>query len=95
MGRPIIADSTDANYPPKIFGFPLFISEYAPNEFASGKYAMLLGNMKYYYCIDSMALSIQRLEELYAETNQLGLIIRYSGDGKVVTENAFVRLVFK
>ena len=58
----------------------------------SGSYVMLLGDFKFYYIIDQTDFLIQRLEELYSETNQLGLIIRYSGTGGPITENAFSRI---
>ena len=37
-------------------------------------------------------LSLQRLTELYAETNQMGLITRWSTDAMPVLENAFARV---
>jgi HK97 family phage major capsid protein len=37
-------------------------------------------------------MQIQRLTELYAETNQTGFIIRHETDGAPVWEEAYVRL---
>lgn len=92
MGRPILENPIDATKPPSLLGFPLYVSEYAPTTMTSGNYVMALGNFQYYYIIDGMNVQVTRLVELYAETNQLGLIIRYTGDGNVVSENAFVRV---
>ena len=39
-----------------------------------------------------MNMQIQRLNELYAETNQVDLIGRLKADGASVLEEAFVRL---
>ncbi len=58
----------------------------------SGSYVAVLGDMRFYYVVDGSDFMIQRLEELYSETNQLGLIIRYSGTGGPITENAFTRI---
>ena len=42
--------------------------------------------------MDSLQSDIKRLDELYAETNQTGYIVRYEGDGAPVVGEAFVRL---
>jgi HK97 family phage major capsid protein len=42
--------------------------------------------------VDGLNLELQRLEELYAETNQVGIVGRYEGDGMPVLEEAFVRV---
>jgi hypothetical protein len=39
-----------------------------------------------------MVLTVQRLTELYAETNQVGLIGRMEADGMPVLEEAFARV---
>jgi len=41
---------------------------------------------------DAMGMQIQRLNELCAETNQVGFIGRLETDGAPVLEGAFVRL---
>ena len=52
----------------------------------------ILGDFSNYWIVDSMAFSLQRLVELYAETNQVGLIGRLESDGQPVLEEAFVRV---
>ena len=41
---------------------------------------------------DALYMQVQRLNELYAETNQVGFIGRLETDGAPVLEEAFVRL---
>lgn len=78
--------------PDRILEIPYTLSEYAPSTIASGKYVGVLGDFRYYWIVDALDLTIQRLVELYAETNQTGFIARYEGDGMPVLEEAFVRI---
>jgi HK97 family phage major capsid protein len=71
---------------------PVKISEYCPNTFSSGNYVGLLGDLKYYWYADSLAMQIQRLVELYALTNQTGFVGRAESDGMPVLEEAFIRV---
>lgn len=78
--------------PDTILGRPLMISEYAPNTFTTGLYVGIFGDFSNYWIADLLDLQIQRLVELYAETNQDGFIGRYEGDGMPVLEEAFARV---
>ncbi len=78
--------------PDRILELPYIFSEFAPNNFSSGKYVGILGDFTYYWIADALDMQIQRLVELYAETNQTGFIGRYEGDGMPVLEEAFVRV---
>lgn len=78
--------------PELILGVPFDVSEYAPNTFTTGLYVGMLADWSWYWILDDMMLSIQVLKEKYANTNQVGLIGRYSGDGMPVLEEAFVRV---
>lgn len=75
-----------------LLGFPLHTSEYAPNTFTNGLYVGILGDFKNYWIADGMSYSVQRLVELYARTNQIGLIGRMEADGMPVLGEAFVRV---
>lgn len=75
-----------------LMGKRLVISEYAPNTFTTGLYVAVLGDFSQYYIADSLSLTIQRLNELYAETNQIGYIGRAQVDGMPALSEAFVRL---
>jgi len=78
--------------PPTILDIPYLQSEFAPSTFTSGLYIALLGDLSFYWIVDSLQLDIQVLLELYAETNQIGYIGRYEGDGMPVLAEAFTRL---
>lgn len=78
--------------PDTLLGRPLMVSEYAPNTFTTGLYVGLFGDFSYYWIVDALGMQVQRLTELYAETNQDGFIARYEGDGMPVLSEAFARV---
>jgi HK97 family phage major capsid protein len=78
--------------PDRILEIPYVISDYCPNTFTNGLYAGMLGCFKYYWIVDALDMQIQRLVELYAETNQTGFIGRQEVDGMPVLAEAFTRL---
>ncbi|MFD9064191.1 phage major capsid protein [Kitasatospora purpeofusca] len=81
-----------ADRPDTILELPYLTSEFAPATFTSGQYVGLLGDLSYYWIADALQLEIQRLVELYAETNQIAFIGRMESDGMPVLAEAFVRL---
>ena len=91
-GQYLWRESVRVGEPDRILGLPVFMSEFAPNTFTTGQYVGILGDFSNYWIADSMALEMQRLIELYAETNQVGLIGRLESDGMPVLEEAFVRV---
>ncbi len=86
------AESVRVGEPDMLLGLPAFDSEFAPNTFTTGLYVGLLGDFNHYWVADAMDLEIQRLEELYAATNQVGFIARFKTDAAPVLEEAFVRV---
>ena len=78
--------------PDRILDIPYLVSENAPNTFTTAKYVAILGDMSFYWIAESLGLEVQRLQELYAETNQIGFIGRMEVDGMPALEEAFVRL---
>lgn len=78
--------------PDMILGHAVDVSEYVPNTFTTGLYVGLFGDLSYYWIADAMDMTLQRLVELYAETNQIGYIGRMESDGMPVMENAFARV---
>lgn len=81
-----------AGQPDRLLSFPVNVSEYAPNTFTTGLYVGILGDFANYWVADALMLEIQRLVELYAETNQDGFIGRVEVDGMPVLEEAFARV---
>jgi len=78
--------------PDTILELPFNESEYAPNTFTTGLYAGILGDFSFYWIVDALDMQIQVLDQLYAETNQVGYIGRWESDGMPVLEEAFVRV---
>lgn len=91
-GRYMWEPSVRAGVPDSLFSFPLDISEFAPSTFTTGQYVGILADWSYYWIADSLEMQMQRLVELYAETNQIGFISRIQTDGMPVLEEAFVRV---
>lgn len=78
--------------PDTVLGHPMDISEYAPNTFTTGLYVGLFGDLSNYWIAEAMNMQMQRLSELYAETNQVGFIGRQEVDGQPVLAEAFARV---
>jgi len=91
-GQYIWTQGLQAGQPDRLLDFPMAMSEHVPNTFGSGNYVGILGDLRYYWIVDSLAMQMQRLVELYAESNQTGFIGRYEGDGMPVLEEAFARV---
>lgn len=67
----------------------------ASDAWEGNKIAAVIGDFSYYWIVDAMQFSLQRLVELYAETNQTGYIGRGETDGKIVLHEAFLGLKIK
>jgi HK97 family phage major capsid protein len=88
--------------PNMILDFPYELSDYYPtgldgsDVYEDNAVIATIGMFGDYYWIqDSLAFTVQRLEELYAETNQVGFIGRKETDGMVVKAAAFRHLKIK
>lgn len=91
-GQYIWRESVMAGEPDRVLGLPALMSEYAPSTFTTGLYVGILGDFSNYWIADALDMQIQRLDELYAATNQVGFITRAETDGMPVLEEAFVRV---
>ena len=91
-GQFLWRESVRDGEPDTLLGRPIRMSEFAPNTMTTGQYVGMLGDFSHYWILDSMNLQIQRLTELYAETNQIGFIGRYEGDAAPVLPEAFARV---
>lgn len=81
-----------AGQPDTILSLPVNESEYAPNTFTSESYIGILGNFQFYWIAELFGMEIQRLNELFAATSQVGFIGRMWVDGAPVLPEAFARL---
>jgi HK97 family phage major capsid protein len=84
--------SVQVGQPDMMEGFPFLTSEYQLNTFTASQYVGLFGDLSHYQIADAMTQSIQRLNELYAETNQVGFIGRLECDGMPDLAEAFARV---
>jgi HK97 family phage major capsid protein len=91
-GQYIWQSAVVANEPDRLLGMPVLMSEYAPSTFTSQLYVGIVGDFSNYWIADDLNMELQRLDELYAATNQVGYIGRYEGDGMPVLNEAFVRV---
>lgn len=91
-GEYIWRESLRVGEPDRLLAFPVLMSEYCPNTFTASQYVGMLGDFNHYAIADALDMRIQRLVELYAETNQVGFIALRDLDGMPVLEEAFVRL---
>lgn len=78
--------------PDMLLGAPVLESEYVPSTFTTGLYVGLYGDLSYYWIADALSMTIQRLVELYAGNNQIGLKGMLESDGMPVLETAFARV---
>jgi len=76
---------------PTICGVPVIESEFAPSATSAGSYLAVVGDMSYYWWLESTDLEIQVMKEKYGAAN-----IGYDGlmfaDGAPVLPAAFARL---
>jgi HK97 family phage major capsid protein len=91
-GQYIWRESVRAGEPDRILNLPVSMSENAPNTLTSGLYVGILGDFSNYWIADALDMQVQRLTELYAETNQTGFIGRMESDGMPVLAEAFTRV---
>lgn len=91
-GNYIWQQSVQAGQPDKILNSPISMSEYVPNTFTTGLYVGIFGDFSNYWIADALDMQVQRLTELYAETNQDGFIGRLESDGMPVLAEAFARV---
>lgn len=77
-----------AGEPATLLGRPVLESEYMPTV-APGGVAALYGDLSYYWIVDRTQVSTQRLEEKYAEYDQVGVKLRKRTDGAPVLGEPF------
>ncbi|WUI00213.1 phage major capsid protein [Spirillospora sp. NBC_00431] len=91
-GQYIWRAGLETDRPDTILDVPYVLSEYAPSTLADNDYLAILGDLSFYWVAEALQFEVQRLVELYAESNQVGFIGRAEADGMPVMAEAFVRL---
>lgn len=89
-----------AGSPNMILDIPYALSDKFPtgldgSDVFTNTIVAVVGDFSYYWIVDALQMSIQRLVELYAETNQTGFIGRKETDGMAVLAEAFMTLTIK
>lgn len=92
IGRPLFVESLRVGEPDLCMGFPVHISEFAPSTFTTGQYVAILGDWSFYWIADALDIELQRLDELYARTHQVGFIARLKSDSMPVLEECWSRV---
>lgn len=79
--------------PNTFLDFPYVTDEYAPSYSTSYTgYVAILGDFNNYWIADALDVRLQRVDELFALTNEVAFIVRCETDGAPVNEDAFVRI---
>lgn len=91
-GQYLWRESVRAGEPDRLLNLPVMMSEYSPNTMTASQYVGIVGDFSHYWIADALDMQVQRLVELYAETNQTGFIGRMESDGMPVLEEAFARV---
>ena len=86
--------SIQAGQPGTVLGSDFVMSEWMPSEAVSGGYFGLWGDFSTYWVVTSMGMTIQRLNELYAKTSEIGFISRWELDGQPTQAEAMIRLKY-
>jgi HK97 family phage major capsid protein len=86
-GQYLWQSSTVVGNPDTILGRPVYTSQYMPAITASAK-TFIFGDFSYYWIAERQNRTFQRLNELYAETGQIGFIASERVDGKLILPEA-------
>jgi HK97 family phage major capsid protein len=90
-GRYLWAATLEGGMPNTFLDVPYVVSEFAPSTFTGDAYVAVIGDFGFYWIADALGLEIDVVDQLYAETNQVGFIGRFESDGQPVLAEAFVR----
>lgn len=93
-GQYLWQPSLVAGQPNTLNGFPIMESEYFPDPEigADGDPMVIFGDWNWYWIVDRNTISVQRLEEFFADSDQVGIKITKRTDAAPVLKDAFFRL---
>ena len=93
QGRPLYQQSFREGAPDTILGKPLHTNQFMDSAFTTGKKLVLAGDFNKYLIRDIGTLRMRRLEERYAEKDQVGFIGFLRSDGRALNAAALKLLV--
>lgn len=80
--------------PNTLLDFPYSVDEYAPSDTTpTAARCAILGDFSNYWIVDALNVRIQRLDELFALTNQVGFVVRMETDAAPVLGAGFVACI--
>lgn len=82
-----------AGVPDRLAGYPLTINQYMASSLTAAAKAMIFGNFDKYGIRDVGTIRLRRLDELYAETDEVGFVGFLSSDAKWINTAAAKTLV--
>lgn len=77
-----------AGEPDTLLGKAIAYSGFMP-DVAAGAYPVIYGDLRNYWIVDRVGMTLQRLGEKYAEENMVGFVARKRTGGQVVLGDAF------
>jgi HK97 family phage major capsid protein len=87
VGQPLWQPSMIAGEPSTMLGHPVRLNEHIPAAGVAGAAALLFANFNMLYlAVRKTGMTMQRLDEKYAETDEVAFIVRERVGGKVVGE---------
>jgi len=89
-GQYIWQPGLQAGQPDTLLGRPVYISDFMPASNNAGNKAILFGDFKYYTIADRAPRTVQRLNELYAVSGQVGFLSTERTDGKLTLAESVV-----
>jgi HK97 family phage major capsid protein len=93
-GRPVWEPSMQIGQPDMLLGRPVVISAYLP-KVASGNVPMVFGDFSFFWIAEFSGMAVQRLDELFAATGQIGFRWYRRMDSRVMLSEAFSYLTMK
>lgn len=84
QGRYLWEPSTQVGMPDSILGYPVIENSNMASTFATGNKIIVFGDLSYYKIRDVASITVQRLTEKYAETNQDAFIAFARTDGMLL-----------
>ena len=90
--RPIWQESLKVGEPSVLLGIPVVQNDFIEDKLEANSYFGFLGDLNFYWIMDSLSMELQVIHELYSRTNQIGFQVGYWGDGAPIMQEAFVRL---
>lgn len=90
--RPLWRAGLAPDAPDTLSGRPIYESEFIPNDFSTGNYVGAFFDPRMYRVVVAKNMDSQRLNELFALTNEIGFIFRMYLDGRPTLGEAFSRI---